>query len=496
MSLYDLMTAAARSVADEADERIRTLTADLDAAATAAEAAAVEMQRLRGLLDTAQADATGLRAALAECREHSADLTARVAQAEATITALRARIAELETQTPPTALRDPVMHPYTSESLWNTSLGSGATFASLSDPVCVQFRRYVDPADGVLKRTPGTVNFGTYTTAVHYTDNSGAPLTIRNVAAGTWGPRVSGYNDTTIPGPASITLPGDMATSITVTTYAGTSASGGAVQHRTPAGASISPDGHFAVINKGAHTAVETFKTQWAPTSTTDPAKRVADPAGRTLIARAGSVRTIDLRGDGLDRGNTAGRLAYLGGLIRTHEIARAAEDPRGAIPHAARIALHLSQMRRPSADTNPGHPAWVAPGIFWPASGVDAHAEGNSTSPGYTGDPGIWMGSHWALRRDWDFESDPRLAGNPEGIALCWMARDYGCYVVDVTRWGPTLCVEQGAPTDACTRAKTAWQGPILENMVLVTNNSPQAIGGPGARLRPPAAPLAPLPA
>ena len=344
---------------------------------------------------------------------------------------------------PAPATREPHLWPFAATSLWNTSLGREAELGSTAHPLSVALRSRV-----------GQLNAATFTTPVNIAAPDDPPLTIHEVEMGRWSPPV---RTIVVPrAPADLLLAGDMLQSKTVYHPGGRIAF------------SNVPDGFLAIIDRRAGTAIEAYKACWTADG----------PSSRTLIARKNTVRTFDLRGDGVEpRGARASGLSFLGGLIRRHELERAATDPRNAIPHALALAIHNAQLLNPKADS-----AYPTPGYQWPARSFDNDGPAN-----YSG--AIRMGTHFVLHPDFDIERPGLLS--PEGKALAYALRDYGAYVVDRSTY-VSLYAEQGVDALAASRLKADWQTKLLPHTVPVLNNSAATVGGPGPRVRPPAPPFA----
>lgn len=394
--------------------------------------------------------------------------------------------------------RDPLLWPFSAGSPWNTPVGADLTVGPrawlngivgsggtlVPGSLAWQFRTWTDPADGVVKKTPGQINYATFSTPVNRGKVSDPPLTIRPVEGGTWGPRSTVLDgqgnlpqDIVVPhAPENLVLAGDMQSAITRVNYGGSGTNGGSISFTNlSTGSNWQPDGFMSIIDEETGDVYEAYKGCWWPTA----GGGTPNPASRIIVARRGVINRYSLRGDGWTTpSGRASRMGFLTGLIRSWEIAKAATDPQNAIRHAVMFAMHASQMLRPSAD-NGSHPAKTAPGVQYPARAVDGHAEDV-----YRGL--IRMGTHFVLDPTWDFEADTTLPN--EALALCFALRDYGGYVGDISAYGATLYAEQGSPQAATDRMKVAWQQKIMERMVPVLNNSALYVGGPGLRVRLPA--------
>jgi hypothetical protein len=175
------------------------------------------------------------------------------------------------------------------------------------------------------------------------------------------------------------------------------------------------------------------------------------------LVAEAYSRN--DLRSAGVGQG---GVRAYGGsaiaGLIRKGEL-------RSGIRHVLALALPRSAQRL---------------GPVWPATAQDDGAEKD-----YRGS--VPMGQLVALPRDLD---PAALHLGPEGKALLRALQDYGAYDVDSAA-DFSLYAEPTAESElGSAREDWAKLRPLLR---CVTNNRPDAIGGPGPRVTPLAPALPP---
>ena len=197
-----------------------------------------------------------------------------------------------------------------------------------------------------------------------------------------------------------------------------------------------------------------------------DPTHRFVDElyharrrAGGHLQADAYSRN--DLHGDGVGQG---GVRAYggsaIGGLIRIGELA-------AGVRHALALALPRRVQRL---------------GPVWPAT-----AEDDFAAKEYHGS--VPLGQLVALPRDLEAGS---LNLGPAGQVLLRALQDYGAYDVDSA--GDFSLYAEPAAERELGSARDDWAKlrPLLR---CVTNNRPNAIGGPGSRVAPPALPFAPPP-
>ena len=198
----------------------------------------------------------------------------------------------------------------------------------------------------------------------------------------------------------------------------------------------------------------------------------------------------VDLYGDGTRGAHGGSGLSSIGGSIRLGELV-----PGGKIPHAMKMNLWGQKnyyYRNDEADGKAGY--------RWPAVQADGYAEGS-----YNGDnPVLQMGSHMALKPDFDIT---QLETEP-GQILAEAFKHYGAYIVDDTAWDVyALCTEHSPDGKMKDEFETVWgysfSGTgmdngwkrdtklIVENLYVIDNNGPDAIGGGGEPLVPMAGPL-----
>lgn len=446
-STYDAMQAAARAVVDAVDQRVVSLTAANEAAARDLAAAVAETRRVtaaleevRGELEHLQDEHAGLQqenadllGALGDVQGQRAALEAKVAALEAEVAVLRARIDELD---PPVTPRDPIAHPYASTSFLNLARPIDAVLGTTDHPMAVS-----------LRSVKGGFNRTTFTTPINVAGDDQRPLYIQEVPEGAWRPSSSDVRHEIPWAPATITIAGDM------TAYPPAYNADGSLSFPTaPAG--TKPDGFFSVINPANGQAIQSYKTCWGPDG----------PTGRTLIARRGTVKAYDLRGDVLDvQGFRASRLDGIGGLIRNGEL----ED---GIHHMLYLGVRKEQLQAISGD----------------ATGFVPPARGRDSAGGYTGT--IPLGQQFFIRPEVDVAA---LGLSPGGLILARCLQEYGAMPVDTAGW-TVLYFEQGPLTSYYDAAKSDWQTKLLP--LLVPRLDPVTWDNltTGARVRPAAAPLA----
>ncbi len=213
-----------------------------------------------------------------------------------------------------------------------------------------------------------------------------------------------------------------------------------------------------------------------------------------------------DLYGEGISGAHGASGLSALGGAIRVHELT----PTSGPIQHALKINLYAALNLYIDRTNNCGH--------RWPARSEDSYASRDAAGKGYyTLRPSnlpvvkdCVMGSLFALKPDFDIEA---LRTEPAKV-LAQTFMDYGAYVVDDCAWDVFgIAVEWGPNGRFVDEFKKNWgfkftdyaKGAdssqwsdwakdirdIYSNLNVVANNSKESVGGPGKRRVPMAAPL-----
>lgn len=232
------------------------------------------------------------------------------------------------------------------------------------------------------------------------------------------------------------------------------------------------------------------------PYATPNNSSAFLDPDGHTLhqfnaTARCApgaplyGYRTVDgdIRGDGRLGGHLGSGLSSIGGDVRAGELF-------GVRPldHALKIDVDESSLSYAPTSTTPG--------FRWPADMADDYAPRL-----YRGtDPQLVMGSLVTIPAGATATS---LGLRSEaGRRLLAAFQSYGAYIADTTQ-NPdaSLCVSSDAVSDYRARTGHDLDGdsPLQSDLVrlfralqVVTDDGPTAVGGPGARLAPPAPPLA----
>jgi hypothetical protein len=207
-------------------------------------------------------------------------------------------------------------------------------------------------------------------------------------------------------------------------------------------------ESHYSFIDSDGMTATEWY--QYQNPGNVNRNNSITDLRG------SGIVTGIDPGPVGSANQQRASKVSQLGGLIRVYDL------DQGAIRHALSVALPNSALK----------PGWV-----WPAAGQDGDA-----ATAYQGF--VPMGSFLAIPSD-----APMPAGMSAAGQMIWTAlRDYGAYVVDR---GATAPIVAEAAAQAAVAPARADLASIWPQVRVVTNAARDAVGGPGARLAPPAPPV-----
>ena len=221
-------------------------------------------------------------------------------------------------------------------------------------------------------------------------------------------------------------------------------------------------DAYGAIITEDGHYAYEIWKGSFDATAN---------------VYRANYVVLTDLYGtgkasrDGTSEGIRAFGGSLFGGLIRCQEL------EKGFIPHAIAMVISPSQLRKG---------ATVAEQKVWPATTTDH--DGKNTYGGT-----IPMGALFAIPSSVDLT---KLNLSPEGMALARAYATFGGYVVDAAARTNMIAMFEAGCSQADTHIENLQRDKrkILAQLRMVTNNSPDNIGGPGERIAPRPPELQPL--
>lgn len=236
--------------------------------------------------------------------------------------------------------------------------------------------------------------------------------------------------------------------------------------------------------------------------STPNNAAALLQPDGRTIVQIEPMARCVaggpvygyhwpkedlDLYSQGIAGSHLGSGLSALGGAIRKGELL--GNEP---IRHALKIELWEKYLHY--------DPQSPTPGYRWPASKADSIA-----SSRYQGqDPQLVMGSLLAIPPQ--IEVTSLHLTTPVGKKLFHAFQDYGAYIVDVTGLDSyALAMEQGVQEEFehaygyALTAKVRSGNPVYKDMMklistlhIITNNTPEHVGGGGQRRAPLAPPFA----
>lgn len=232
-------------------------------------------------------------------------------------------------------------------------------------------------------------------------------------------------------------------------------------------------------LPRAYHKAKQDFRTRFrmpigsCPSRDTDALMTFVQPDGwaletyATIIVSSGLVISgntasyYDMKGDGTGwwNGRRASMLPAIGGLIRKGEIAN------GLIPHALAVTVPPKVLKEK---------------VVWPAYAFDTNDHYLNCKDC------LPMGSLLAIPREVNLES---LGLSCAGLVVARAARDFGVYVVDTGGEGVTFQVEF-KDTDA--RGLDTQDAKLIErNLRRVANNSKSSPGGGGTPIAPLAPPL-----
>lgn len=355
---------------------------------------------------------------------------------------------------PPVGDRLPWQYPFASDSVWNTSVGSGLTYVATNDSRHTQ-----------VINSAGSVNSTNWSDPVYLAKDSDPAVTVRHVEY----------------------LPVGWDT-LSNTQSGTTSGAGPFVKEytnvRVPVGAAwqstTNTDRKVHVVQPNGINSIEIHKFY-----------RTSDPA----LIYCTNLSNTDLRYSGLNAGAIASQISPTGGLIRNFEVAAAKAGNVNAISHVLRVSMtaHLLKV-----------------GIIWPSKGQDSSTTYHIGQNEY--------GTMLVLDKAVDIETLRYPTGvngarllNSEEKALAYCLQDYGGYVL--IRSGSNaadiigLQVEaRSVDSTAVNNMKTAWQQVLIPKLRIATNShqvgtlnadrtpqDPDLISGGGTRRRDPLPPISP---
>ena len=343
--------------------------------------------------------------------------------------------------------RNPLQQPFSSDSIWNMPIGSGATYVNVGMP--------------------------------------------------SYGPNNSS-NYTPMPGidPEHIVL----APAAPQVTIAYSSVAWGGGNRCTPTGGSVG----------GLPITVPVPATYTVPNDNTNSCAAFLLSDGRTiaqcqplaLCTAAGNgtsviaFTNVDLYGTGITGAHGGSGLSAVGGSIRMGEL----RPGQMGMRHALKLDVDGNGIMAPQT--------LLANCYRWPATTADSDAVATYGSTNPSQYSGMKMGALMAIPASVNINS-MGLTSAP-GKQLAWTLQNYGVYLVDTggTGLGYVLCAEDspagsknteftsdwGYPLEDRITSNTAWTNDVQTCMValqLVDNNSATAIGGGGTPRQPLAPPI-----
>lgn len=372
------------------------------------------------------------------------------------------------------ACRDRFLEPFSSDSIWNTAIGSDAAFSPA--------RLYADAATNPLTQVHNDQDF--------FLRQSPDDPPTQWVDQGDWG----GDDHCKVAGKVAVTMP-------------------------FPAAWTSASDGGRSAGNQPNNNAMGVLLLDNETIVQMQPAYRCA-PHPAPLLARFGNAtdgcpqqfpNTTSVFGGGALGSHGGSGLSGVGGTIRQGELLQSS----GPIRHALKLELQhqwyygAAKLQQDSA-YNGGRAQYL-----WPATGSDS---GSNKAPGglYGGkDPHVAPGALLALPAD---VAASLNMTTPVGKKLAAALTDYGGYLVDDTGAGNSaaVCMEaavnlelreaygytmtyphgvSGAASDP-GRELYADLLRILQNLHAVTNNGPATVGGGGTPRVPTKPPICGAPA
>ncbi len=193
-----------------------------------------------------------------------------------------------------------------------------------------------------------------------------------------------------------------------------------------------------------------------------------------------------DIYGEGIKGTHYGSGLSSIGGSIRSGELT--SSEP---IRHALKLNVWAKQYCYYDRRANQGY--------VWPADRHDSYAASGGNAYGGT-DPALRMGTLLTIPQNMTVSS---LGIKTEvGKKLFYALQNYGCYIVDDSAWdcyawSAEDCVKDEVRSKYGIDLNTVNSNDryhqdcmkLIENLYIVTNNSPSSIGGGGT----PCKPLAP---
>lgn len=337
--------------------------------------------------------------------------------------------------------RDPLKWPFSSTSIWNTPIGTGAIYVPANLPA--------DPRNDPWAPMPQIDDEYIVTRPV-------ANMVQINYSSAAW----NGVNRCT-------------STGTTVTTLV-----------------SVPVPDNFVVPNNTANNSAAFILADGRTIIQSQPFTRCTAGQYATSLL---TFPTTDLYGDGMYGAHGGSGLSAIGGSLRVGELRPGLAAPR----HVLKVNVDSAVVMHPCVvRTDCGR---------WPSKGADSYAASTTNGYGYLGTnqpAGMKMGALLAIPASIDINSIG-LESQP-GLLLAWTLQNYGAYVVDSTGGGAFAIEAEngpdgslrtqfqsdwGYPLEARVRDNTPWVRDLQRIIVLlniVDNNTAATPGGGGAPLQP----------
>jgi hypothetical protein len=319
----------------------------------------------------------------------------------------------------PTGTRNATLWPFASTSPWNTPVGSGAVYEAPGAAKSNAFRTW-----GV----PTWMNSGSYSVPIYIATAADPVVTL---------------NDT----------------------VHGTTATARVPSRAVPAGGT---DSNMAIVQPDGRT-LDVWVATWTSASVLNVQRFAWNDITSSGLGPQGGIR-----GSGV---------STLGGLIRDWEVNPSNPNYRdGVIRHALAVSVPTDMLLWSGGSS--GYDAngyGTAKGYQWPASEQDWGSEWTYKGP-------VPMGSLLAIPKSVDVT---KLGLSPAGLQLARAAQDYGAYIVDTSGSGGSVNF-YAEPSLSSNPWYTQVTGPnwsaadlakVRSNMVVISNNGPNSVGGGGSR-------------
>jgi hypothetical protein len=336
--------------------------------------------------------------------------------------------------------RNPYVQPFAIDSIWNTPIGSGATYAAAN------LSRPIDPTDS---------------TSTLY-----APL-----------PQTDEEIIVQSPSSPNVTV-----------SYSSVGWGGGNRCGATGGSLDTIPiPNSFVIPSNGENGSAAFLKADRRSIAQNQPFTRCTAGGGATAYV---TFNEVDFYGSGATGAHGGSGLSALGGSIRVGELRPGQQGPK----HVLKLNVYARQFLYAGA-------TW-ADCYRWPAIGADGYAVGHygaNSNATNASNSQMKMGALLAIPPTTNIAA-LGLVTEP-ALQLAWTLQNYGAYIVDDT-WGPSWCwnIENGTAGSKAVEfnndygfaffqrwidnASFPWIGDQIKLMGalrVVSNNSPSSIGGGG---------------